>query len=307
MTSPIIIGTRGSELALWQANAVAKALLQAGFSSELRIIQTSGDRRRDVPLAQLGGKGVFVVEIEEQLRRGTIDLAVHSLKDIPSKVADDLLLAGFLERDDARDAWLHPEGAAPESLPEGSRVGTSSPRRRAQLLAIHPSLQAMDIRGNVDSRIRKMHDGAYEAIVLAAAGLRRLHRDDEITNLFDVQQMTPAAGQGIIAIEVCKERADLIETAEAISHKPTVMVARCERSFLEQFEGTMDCYTSIAAHATLDRGEVHLRVFLSDASGAGGLRGTYQGSAEASIDIAGNAARDLIARGALELLAGARA
>lgn len=300
----ITIGARGSELALWQANAVADALHASGVATHIQVIQTTGDRRHDVSLAGIGGKGVFIQEIEDALRNGTVDMAVHSLKDVPSHIPDVFTLAGFMEREDPRDTWLHRLGQSPESA-GNSTVGTSSPRRRVQLRALHPHLVSEDIRGNVDTRIRKMHSGKYDAIILAAAGLRRLRRDSEVTSHFSVDEMVPAAGQGIITIEVLKNREELIELAQSISHPATDIVARCERALLEEFEGRMDCYTSIAAHASLSNATLTLQIFLSDQKGDDSIRQIYHGTEGDIRGLVGKASADLIARGALKLLEGA--
>lgn len=301
----ITIGTRGSELALWQANAVADALHARDIPTHIQVIQTTGDRRQDVSLAGIGGKGVFIQEIEDALQHRTIDMAVHSLKDVPSRIPEVFTLAGFMEREDPRDTWLQRFGQSPQSTAEKSTVGTSSPRRGAQLRAIYPHLVPKDIRGNVDTRIRKMHAGNYDAIILAAAGLRRLRRDTEITSHFSVDEMVPAAGQGIITIEVLKNREDLIELAQSISHPTTDIVARCERALLEEFEGRMDCYTSIAAHASLSNAILTLQIFLSDQKGDESIRETYHGNESDIHGLVGRASSDLIERGALKLLEGA--
>ncbi|MEA2462440.1 MAG: hydroxymethylbilane synthase, partial [Acidobacteriota bacterium] len=191
------IGTRGSALALWQANEAARLFTAAGYDPELVIVKTTGDKRQDVSLATIGGKGLFIKELEEALERGAIDVAVHSCKDVPSLIPEQFVLAGFLQRADARDAWVHPSHTPIGGLPDGATIGTSAPRRRAQLAALFPRLRVEDIRGNVDTRIQKARDGQYAGVVLASAGLTRLGRAAEITSYFDAVQMLPAAGQGI--------------------------------------------------------------------------------------------------------------
>src|SRR5260221_3982553 len=172
MTSDTLrIGTRGSQLALWQANTVKILLAQAGYRTEIVTMKTTGDRRTDVSLASIGGKGLFVKELEEALRRGEVDLAVHSLKDVPSIIPDDFVLAGFLERGEPRDAWVQLEHVAPGALHPGAVVGTSAPRRRAQFRALFPQLKLEEMRGNVDTRVNKLRSGLYDAAVLAGAGL----------------------------------------------------------------------------------------------------------------------------------------
>ena len=198
MSKHIRIGTRGSQLALWQANEVSKHLREQGYRPEIITIKTTGDKRQDVPLAAVGGKGLFIKELEEALDHGSIDIAVHSLKDVPSIIPDRFVLAGFLERADPRDAWIHLDRVAIHDLPAGSVIGTSAPRRRAQLMHRYPKLKIETIRGNVETRINKARAGLYNGIILAAAGLTRLGRDSEITSFFSPDEMVPAAGQGIV-------------------------------------------------------------------------------------------------------------
>lgn len=300
MTRTLRIGSRGSQLALWQANETARLLGEAGYEPELVIIKTTGDKRHDVSLATIGGKGLFIKELEEALEREEIDIAVHSLKDVPSIIPGHFVLAGFLQRADPRDAWLHPAGASIDSLAPGSVIGTSAPRRRAQLIARNRQLRVEEIRGNVDTRINKMHAGQYSGIVLANAGLTRLGRAAEITSLFDVDEMVPAAGQGIVGIEALKSNVAARGAAEAITHHPSALAARCERGVLGQFGERLDCYSCVAVHATAVDGEITIRAFLSDYEGTTPLRVTRRGSdPDALIAAVGG---ELMERGAIELL-----
>ena len=244
----IRIGTRGSKLALWQANETARRLRDAGYAPELHIVKTTGDQRQDVPLASIGGKGLFIKELEEALERGDVDIAVHSLKDVPSIIPEQFVLAGFLERADPRDAWVHPDGKAIADLPAGAIIGTSAPRRRAQLARLYPGLVIEDIRGNVDTRISKARGGAYAGVVLASAGLTRLGRADEITSYFSVDAMLPAAGQGIVGIECLASNEAAREAARAITHEPSEEAALMERGLLQKFGMRLDCYSVVAAH-----------------------------------------------------------
>lgn len=244
----IRIGTRGSKLALWQANEAARRLREAGFEAELHIVKTTGDKRQDVSLASIGGKGLFIKELEEALERSEIDIAVHSLKDVPSILPEQFALAGFLERADPRDAWLHPNNRAIADLADGTIVGTSAPRRRAQLAKLYPHLVIDDIRGNVDTRISKARGGAYAGIILAAAGLTRLGRASEITSYFSLDEMLPAAGQGIIAIECLASNAFACDAARAINHEASERAALIERGLLQKFGTRLDCYSVVAAH-----------------------------------------------------------
>ena len=224
----LTIGTRGSALALWQAEHVAGRLRQtdAAPDVELQIIKTRGDKILDVPLAKVGGKGLFVKEIEEALRRREIDLAVHSMKDVPSVLAPGLILSGVPEREDARDALISRAGVLAD-LPEGANVGTSSLRRGCQLLGLRPDLTLQNLRGNVDTRLRKLKEGQYDAIVLAAAGLKRLGLQDRITELLSPEVMLPAVGQGALGIETRQDDAELNELVRSCLHhaSPAARVA----------------------------------------------------------------------------------
>ena len=252
MTTQIRVGTRGSPLALWQAGEVSRQLVEQGYRPEIVTIKTSGDKRQDVSLASIGGKGLFIKELEEALARGEIDIAVHSLKDVPSIIPAQFALAGFLERADPRDAWVHPDRLPIAEVPAGSRIGTSSPRRRAQLMERFPHLRVEPIRGNVETRINKARAGLYAGIVLATAGLERLGRESEITSQFTVDEMVPAAGQGIVAMETLAGNHKMHEAAQSITHRPSEQAALCERGVLQRFGEQLDCYSAIAVHATVE-------------------------------------------------------
>ncbi|HYC90241.1 MAG TPA: hydroxymethylbilane synthase [Thermoanaerobaculia bacterium] len=281
------IGTRGSQLALWQANETSRRLRDAGYEPDLHIIKTTGDKRHDVSLATIGGKGLFIKELEEALERGDIDLAVHSLKDVPSIVPEHFVLAGFLERADPRDAWVHVDGRAIADMPAGSVIGTSAPRRRAQLAMLFPELRVEDIRGNVDTRINKARDGQYAGIILASAGLTRLGRAGEITSYFSVDQMVPAAGQGIVAIECLASNELAQAAARAINHEPSERAALAERGVLQKFGTRLDCYSAVAVHAS----DSTLRAFFSNGTRSIRAEGATVGAVYES----------LVAQGAEEL------
>jgi hydroxymethylbilane synthase len=304
MSRAVRIGTRGSQLALWQAKETARKLEAAGYRPEIIIIRTTGDKRQDVALATIGGKGVFIKELEEALERGEIDIAVHSLKDVPSIIPDHFVLAGFLERADPRDAWLHSTGASIADLPPGAVIGTSAPRRRAQILARYPHLRVEPIRGNVDTRINKMRSGQFGGIVLASAGLTRLGRSNEVTSYFSIEEMVPAAGQGIVAIETLASSALRREAARAINDAASEMAARCERGVLQKFGERLDCYSCVAVHATAADGEVAIRAFLSDYEAMTPLRVTHHGPDPG--EVVNAVAAELMALGA-EALLGVRA
>ena len=262
------IGTRGSQLALWQANEVKRLL---GGDAEIVIVKTTGDKRQDVSLASIGGKGLFIKELEEALERGEIDVAVHSLKDVPSIIPEQFELCAFLERADPRDVWV--SNTPIVELPPGARVGTSSPRRRAQLASRFPHLEIADIRGNVDTRIAKARSGEYAGVVLAAAGLLRLGRANDIAAWFSVDEMVPAAGQGIVALECLRGNASVVR---AINHAPSETAALCERGVLQKFGERLDCYSEVAVHATIGE-EIVIRAFFH------GVRSTQHGSDAAKV------------------------
>ena len=251
------LGTRGSALALVQAGHI-KAALQKKYPNldiEITIIQTSGDRFQGARLADAGGKGLFVKEIEEALLDGRIDFAVHSLKDLPGILPDDLTLACFPKREDPRDCFVSFNYSSLEDLPKGAKVGTSSPRREAQLLALRPDLVVEPIRGNVETRLKKVEEGFYDATILANAGLKRLQKENIPRALLEPDSFVPAVGQGILGIEIRKSAGDPATPllakllTEALDDSPTSAAARAERLFLKEMGG--DCYTPLAGHATV--------------------------------------------------------
>ncbi len=282
---------------MWQANEVARQLRANGFAPEIVTIRTSGDKQQDMKTSSIGGKGVFIKELEEALDAGRIDMAVHSLKDVPSIVPERFTLAAFLERADPRDVWIHPERRPIDRMRPLAKVGTSAPRRRAQLRALYPHFRLQDIRGNVDTRIHKMQAGLYDGIILASAGITRLGRQREITSYFSIDEMTPAAGQGIVAIETASARA--AEIAATINHPTTAVAARCERGVLQKFGSLLDCDSPVAVHATID-GEITIRAFFGQPAGDKSIRLTRQAAdAEAAVDATYDA---LVAAGAMELV-----
>jgi hydroxymethylbilane synthase len=297
MSANVRIGTRGSQLALWQANEVSKHLAERGYQTQIIPFKTTADKRQDVPLASIGGKGLWVKELEEALLRGEIDMAVHSLKDVPSIIGDEFVLGGFLERADPRDAWVHLSGTPIASLPSGAVVGTSAPRRRAQLRALYPHLRIEDIRGNVDTRMNKLRAGLYDGAILAAAGLLRLGRAPEITSYFSIDEMLPACGQGIIAIETLRDGASL---ASSINHEPTALAAQCERGVLQTFGTLLDCYSACAVHATFEDGKITIRAFFGELEGDRSVRVTKSGR-DADVVIE-EVHRELVDHGAMELV-----
>lgn len=297
------IGTRGSELALWQANETARLLRGAGHEPEIVKITTTGDRRTDVSLAQIGGKGLFVKEIEEALRAGDIDLAVHSLKDVPSLVDESFELAAFLQRADAHDVLLHRSARRIADLERGARVGTSSPRRRAQLLRLRRDLDVIPIRGNVGTRASKVGEEC-DAVILASAGLARLGRSDEASRKLSFDEMIPAAGQGIVAIEIDAQRNDVRDAIRAINDARAEREAIAERGVLQRFGTRLDCYSCIAVHAESSDCTIRLRAFVSDLDGDRSVTFDESAVATASDELIGRAFAALCEGGAMELLEG---
>ncbi len=251
MTRAIRIGTRGSRLALWQAGAVRDVLAAAHAidpaAIEIVPIRTSGDQIRDRPLADAGGKGLFSKEIEAALLAGTVDIAVHSAKDMETILPDGLLIGACLEREDARDALVASGGATLDALPEGARVGTASLRREALLKRARPDLQTALLRGNVPTRLKRVEEGAFDATLLAVAGLKRLGLEAHITELLPLESFPPACGQGAVAIECRADDAATRALLDAIDHSETHRAVQCERAFLAALDGS--CRTPIAAYA----------------------------------------------------------
>jgi hydroxymethylbilane synthase len=250
----IRIGTRGSPLALVQANETKARLMSAhGMSAgdfEIVVITTSGDRIKDRPLNDIGGKGLFTKEIEEALFAGTIDLAVHSMKDMPAELPQGLAFAAVLPREDARDAFISLTSKSLASLPQGARLGSSSVRRTAQVLNIRSDLVSVQFRGNVETRLRKLSEGVADATFLAVAGLKRLGLADKITHIMQTDDMLPAVAQGIIGIEINQRNESARTLVAAINHQPTWVVMQCERAFLQALDGS--CRTPLGGHAVLE-------------------------------------------------------
>ena len=318
MTEIIRIGSRGSQLALWQANHVAEALRATGHTVEIEVIRTTGDRMQQVGFAEtsrLGaapadGKGIFIKEIEEALLAGRIDLAVHSLKDLPTELAADFTLAAIPTRVDARDVWVCEEYWALHTLPMGGRVGTTSPRRRAQLLALRPDLEFVETRGNIDTRLRKLEEGQCDALVLAAAGLDRLKRAEWVHQRFAVDELCPAPGQGALALEMRafagSAREEVIRLAvAALDHAETRFCVDVERTVLHALGGGCQLPIGVYCAAISDGAEsayrVHAQVVAPDGEQMICLARTL--SAEIGSEACGELVADeLKARGALQLL-----
>ena len=256
MKTNLIIGTRQSLLAMWQSNYIAGRLREEypGCEVTLKKIVTKGDRILDVPLAKIGGKGLFTKEIEQELLDGTIDLAVHSLKDMPTVLPEGLCLTAITERANAGDAFVSNKYNSIEELPEGSVLGTSSLRRRAQLLARRPDLKIVDLRGNVDTRLKKLDEGQMDAIILAAAGLTRLGHADRIKEIIPQSYCLPAVGQGALAIECRTDNFKVRQMLDFLNDTATKQATDAERAFLGLLEG--GCQVPIGVHAEVNEGRI---------------------------------------------------
>ena len=263
--TPLIIATRESRLALWQAEHVQALLRQRGLSVELLGMTTKGDQILDRTLSKVGGKGLFVKELEVALEEGRAHIAVHSLKDVPMELPAGFALACVMEREDPRDAFVSPHYASLAQLPQGAVVGTSSLRRQVLLHALRPDLKIVPLRGNLDTRLRKLDEGQYDAIVLAAAGLKRLKMDERIRSIFEPEEMLPAAGQGALGIEIRSDREDLRLALQSLVDMPTWLRVTAERAVSRGMGGS--CSVPLAAYATLEGDTLFIRAAWGDPDG----------------------------------------
>jgi hydroxymethylbilane synthase len=299
--SRIVLGSRGSRLALAQTHMVRDLLAAAepGLDTAIEIIHTKGDRILDVPLAKVGGKGLFVKEIEDALLDGRADVAVHSLKDVPAELPAGLVLGAALAREVPYDALVSERYGSLEDLPEGARVGTSSLRRLAQLKALRPDLDVVSLRGNVDTRLRKLSEG-FDAILLAAAGLRRLGLGHRATALLTPPDFVPAVGQGVVVVE-CREADRATRQAlDRLEHRDTRVAVRAEREFLATMGG--GCQVPLGAHATVDGDDVRVIGMVGRPDGSEILRAEAEGTAEGAEACGRAVAEDLLGRGGREIL-----
>ncbi len=304
MKDHFVIGSRGSKLALAQANLVKDELerAQPGLSVEVQVVKTSGDASTE-PLSVIGGKGVFTKELETALLERRIDIAVHSLKDLPTIVLEGLTIAAIGKREDPRDALVLKIGAKATSLrnlPKNAVVGTSSPRRLAQLRNFRKDLEINDLRGNVDTRLRKLDEGQYEALVLACAGLRRLNLGARITAALPVAEMLPAVGQGALGLEARADDADAINALSKLDHKFTRLACLAERAFLRKLGG--GCQLPIAAYAVVREKRIRLDGLISDPEGSRVVKGRLVGGLEEAESLGEQLAEKLLSEGAAELL-----
>lgn len=300
MARPLVIGSRGSKLALWQAEQARERLklLHPGIEINIEIIKTTGDVKSE-PLSVIGGKGVFTKELEDALLDGRIDIAVHSLKDLPTILPEGLSISAICEREDARDALVlraDLKTGSLSSLREGAVVGTSSQRRLAQLKALRGDVVVRDLRGNVDTRIRKLDEGQYDAVILAAAGLLRLGLQDRISARISIAEMLPAVGQGAIAIETRSDNEVAVETTSRLDHAETRLACLAERAFLRGLGG--GCQLPIAAHAIIEENLMILDGLVAKPDGSEIWRDSLSGTSNNAEQIGSKLAATLIDRGA---------
>jgi hydroxymethylbilane synthase len=313
--NPIRIGSRGSQLALWQANHILYALRDAGYHVELEIIRTTGDRMQQpgfIAPPNFDGKGIFIKEIEEALEEGRIDLAVHSLKDLPTKLASQFTLAAIPKRADARDVWVCEQYWALHTLPTGGRIGTTSPRRRAQILALRPDVAFVEVRGNIDTRLRKLEQGQCDALVLAAAGLDRLNRTESVHYRFCPEEICPAPGQGALALETRSSEHAIDEARDAyirnavafLEHPHTRFAVDAERATLDALGG--GCSLPIGAHCippATETGKWRMLAQVVSPDGESMIQIDTEATYETPACTLGRwVADDLISKGALHLL-----
>jgi len=302
MSKPVVIGTRGSKLALWQAEWVRSAFRQdfPGVAVELSVIKTQGDKILDVPLAQVGGKGLFVKEIEEALLQGRADVAVHSMKDMPSEIPAGLAIGAVPEREIPFDVLISRNGLALRQIPAGGVIGTSSLRRAAQLRHLRPDLEVVPLRGNVETRIRKLDTDQLAAVVLAAAGVKRLGLGHRVTEHLDDESMLPAVGQGALCIEVREADPRIGPMVAALDHPATRTVVSGERAFLKRLQG--GCQVPIAGYGRLEGALFMLTGLVADVDGSTVIKHRLSGPASSAERIGFELAEILLSRGADEIL-----
>jgi hydroxymethylbilane synthase len=296
------IGTRGSLLALKQSETMKAAIeaLSSEVRVELNVIKTTGDKIVDVPLSKLGGKGLFVKEIEDALLARSVDLAVHSMKDVPSVLPGELIIAMIPAREDPRDVLVTRHGSRLSDLPEGAVVGTSSLRRTAQLKKIRSDLRIENLRGNLDTRLRKLREGLYDAIVLAAAGLHRMGWNDCISCYLEPEEFLPAIGQGALGIEVRRDDTEMLELLAPLHHPDTAVAVEAERSFLEKLEG--GCQVPIGGYARVVGDRVELSGLVASLDGREIIRRTARGPRTEAASLGRGLAQELLDAGAKRIL-----
>jgi len=296
----IIIGTRGSKLALIQSEEIRRRLQEKGYSSVLRIIKTKGDNILDTPLSGIGDKGLFVKEIEEELLKKTVDIAVHSLKDLPSLIPDELCIGATTKREDRRDVFISKEGKKLHEVPEGSVIGTCSLRRKAQILAMRPDLIVKDIRGNLDTRLRKLEKEDFDGLIVAAAGIIRMGLADKITEYFSPDMVIPSAGQGAIAVEARKDNRDILNLLKEIDDSVTRDEIFAERSFLFTMEG--GCQIPAGASAFISGNNLTLKGFIASMNGKKMFKGEIRGDRSKGKELGKELAEKLLSDGGYAVL-----
>ncbi len=302
----IVIGSRGSKLALWQSNYV-KDQVEAitGLPVEIRVIKTTGDKVLDVPLAKVGGKGLFTKEIEVELAAGRVDLAVHSMKDVPTELPEGLVIVAMPPRVDPRDAIVSGKGYSLDSLPHGAKVGTSSLRRIAQLRHLRPDACVVDVRGNLDTRMRKAEEGELDAVILAAAGITRMGWADRITHYIEPEQMVSAVGQGAIGIEIREDDAFMADVCAQIADADTMACVAAERVVMRTLEG--GCQVPIGARANIDGERMRIDAVVGSIDGTTIVRHSLDGSAFDPEGLGAAMVERLLELGAGDVLADIRA
>lgn len=302
MKKNIVIGTRGSKLALYQANKLQSILKEAFPENifDIKIIKTKGDKILDVPLSKIGDKGLFTKELEVELLNGDIDMAVHSLKDLPSVFPQGTKLGAVLERADVRDVLISKENKTLSELKDGAIIGTSSLRRIAQVLKFNPSFVIRDIRGNVDTRLEKLDTQEYDAIIMAAAGIIRMGFADRITEFIDYETMIPAAGQGAIAIEIRENDQNTMHLCQKINHKPTFISISAERAFLKTMEG--GCQLPVGCFSEVEGNIMHITGFVADLTGKNFIKEKMTAEIETSEQKAVELANKILQRGGDKIL-----
>ena len=302
MRKKIVIGTRSSKLALWQADYVAECLKEEypGLEVEMKLMTTKGDKILDAPLAKIGGKGLFTKELEQEMLEGGIDLAVHSLKDMPTEVPEGLVIAAITKRADPGDAVVSLKYGHFADLPQGAKVGTSSLRRKAQLLHARPDLNIQDLRGNVNTRLRKLEEENFDAIVLAVAGLTRLGFKDRIAEVMPREIMLPAVGQGALAIEARGDDAEILEMLAFLNDEDMVACAKGERAFLAKVEG--GCQVPVGVYGSVEEGELQLEAVIASLDGTRLYRDKLTGAKSEAEELGGELAEKLLAAGGLEIM-----
>lgn len=298
----IKIGTRGSKLALTQANLVADSLkkIDPGITAEICVIKTSGDIMQDVSLLKIGGKGVFVKEIEDALLCGTVDLAVHSMKDVPTEIPEGLTFAAIMQREDVRDILVSRNNRKMEFMPRGARIGTGSMRRAAQLLAILPDLAIVSLRGNLETRLKKIETENLHGVIVAAAGMKRMGLTEKISQYLPVETMLPAVGQGALGLEIRADNIKIKEILAKINHLPTYTEVTSERSFLRHLGG--GCRLPIAALGKVEGDKLSLEGLVAAPQGASIIRDKVQGAVFEAEELGKQLAKIILERGGKKFL-----